>query len=259
MANGNTGGGGGAAGASISPAWGAGQAAIGLLVQQIGSAVWTQWQIVRWTWYDFIRVPNTAAATTTTLTFFANALGAQDTVGLFQKTLEQTNVIQQGQFGQQYFVMQQIRTYLNLVPKARQTATTAATTTYTYDQLVIAQRLRTAFSTGVFDLTIGQKAYTHAMQPFRTMPPGFGLSNVIVPYDSVVNATGNAYVAQSNSLADVYNMTPPQLIEPAQTFQAQISFPDLGYNFHNAVDASGQNANVEAGVIFDGYLARPLQ
>jgi hypothetical protein len=234
------------------------QAAIGMLVSQIGSANWANWQWDRWTYYDHVRVTN-AAASNNQIVFFTNVGGAVDPVSGLQKNLEWTNLTQQGQFGQQYFIIQEIRTLLALVPKARQNATVAATTTYTYDQFVATQRLLTAWLTGVFDMVIGNKNYFHIAQPFRTAPPGFGVTQVIVPYDLTTSATGNAYASQSNALADVWGVSPPQLIEPSQQFTATISFPDLGYNFHNCLDASGQNANVEAGCYLDGYLFRPVQ
>jgi hypothetical protein len=238
------------------------QAAIGLLVNQIGSANWRQWQVVRYTFWDYAQFTATGALTTA-INLFSIPLGNQDPVSAAAKTLEDTNMIQAGQFGQNYFVIQQIRTHLYLLPKARQNATVAATTTYSYDQEVVSAQIRAVMQTGVLNVTIGQKAYFDFQQPFRNNPPGFGLSNVIVPYDFVTaNAAGrqcNAYVAQSASLADVYNLTPPQLIEPAQIFTMQLNFPDLGYNWHNVLDAAAQNANVKVGVILDGYLARPMQ
>jgi len=240
------------------------QSAIGLLVQQIGSANWSQWQVIRYTFYDYARFTATGLLTTN-LTFFTNPLGSQDPVSALTKTTEDTNMLQAAQFGQQYFIIEQIRTHLYLLPKARQNATVAATTTYTFDQEVISAALRSVMSTGILTLNIGQKAYFDIQQPFRTCPPGFGLGQVIVPFDYTTavaaNSTApiNAYIAQSNSLADVYTLTPPQLIEPAQTFQVTLSFPDLGYNFHNTLDAAAQNAAVNAGVILDGYLARPMQ
>lgn len=233
---------------------------LGLLVNKIGSANWQQWQIQRWQWYDYVRVPQTAASTAS-LTFFTNVQGSQDPISGLSKNLEQTNMVKPNTFGQQYFIVQQIRTSLTPLVKCRQNATVAAYATHSYDQLIFSNALRSALSTGVLNLVIGQKAYFDIVQPWRTAPAGFGLGTgtVVVPFDRASCATGNAYIAQSNSLADVYSLTPPQLIEPEQTFQCSIDFPDLGVNFHNAFDAAGQDAAVEAGVIFDGYLARPVQ
>lgn len=236
------------------------QQVLGLLVDKIGSANWNQWQAQRFQYYDFVRVTNTGALTTQ-LSFFSNALGSQDPVSATAKTLEQTNLVKPNTFGQVYFVIQQLRTVLRPLVKARQTATTAARTDYCFDQLVMSIKLRQAFSTGVLNLVIGQKSYFDIQQPFRTCPPGFGLGadTLVVPFDRTTKTTGNGYVAQSNNLSDVYAMTPPQLIEPEQTFQCTMDFYDLGYNFASTFVASAQNANVEAGIILDGYLFRPVQ
>jgi hypothetical protein len=235
-----------------------------MLVNQIGSANWNHWQIIRYTFYDYARFANTGALTTS-INLFSVPLGGADPVSALTKTTEQTNMVQAAQFGQQYFVIQQIRTHLFPQPKARQNAAVAATTTYTYDQAILAAQIRTVLSTGILSMVIGQKAYFDISQPMRTAPPGFGLSQVIAPFDYTTavaanaNAPINAFVAQSNTMDDVYNLTPPQLIEPAQTFQMTLSFPDLGYNWQNTLDAAAQNANVDIGVILDGYLARPMQ
>jgi hypothetical protein len=240
------------------------QSAIGMLVNQIGSANWSQWQIIRYTFYDYARFANTGALTTS-INLFSVPLGGADPVSGLTKTTEQTNMVQAAQFGQQYFVIQQIRTHLFPQPKVRQNAAVAATTTFTYDQAILAAQIRTVLSTGILSMVIGQKAYFDISQPMRTAPPGFGLSQVIAPFDYTTavaanaNAPINAFVAQSNTMDDVYNLTPPQLIEPAQTFQMTLSFPDLGYNWQNTLDAAAQNANVDIGVILDGYLARPMQ
>lgn len=236
------------------------QQVLGLLVDKIGSANWNQWQAQRFQYYDFVRVTDTGALTTP-LNFFSNALGSTDPVSATAKTLEQTNLVKPNTFGQVYFVIQQLRTVLRPLVKARQNATVAATTTFSLDQLTFATRLRQAFSTGVLNFVIGQKAYFDINQPWRTCPPGFGIGTetLVVPFDRTASSTGNAYVAQSNNLSDIYTMSPPQLIEPEQTFQATIDFPDLGYNFSAAFAANAQNARVEAGIILDGYLFRPVQ
>lgn len=235
-----------------------GNAAIGLLMQQIGSAQWNNYNVLRWTWYDYVSIYATAASTNP-WTFFAVAQGGADPVSGRVKTFEQTNMAQQGQFGQQYFVIQQLRMHLALLPKVRQNATVAAETAFSYDQLVWSNKFLQALLTGVLTINIGAKLYFQNMQPLRILPPGFGLGQVIVPFDSATNAAGNAYVAQSNNLDDVYNLTPPQMIEPTQTFTAQMTFPDNGYDFHNAFDAAAQPAGVECGLILDGYTLRPVQ
>lgn len=235
------------------------QQILGMLTQKIGSANWTQWQIQRWQWYDYVRLAYTAASTTT-LNFFTIPQGGVDPNSALAKTLEDTNMVKASTFGQQYFIIQQVRTHLQAAPKKRQNATVQAYTTHSLDQLVFTQAYKNAMQRGVMNITIGQKLYFDINQPWRAMPPGFGLTNIVVPFDRTASSTGNAFIQQSNNMDDIYSLTPPQLVEPEQTFQIQISFPDTnGYNFHNTFDASGQDAYVNAGVILDGYLARPVQ
>lgn len=236
------------------------ESVLGLLVQKIGSANWKQWQVQRFQWYDWVRVANTGALTTS-LNFFSIPQGGADPVSSSIKTKEQTNMVKANTFGQQYFIVQQIRTQIRQLVKARQTANTIAGTTHSFDQLIMANRLRSVIGQGVLNFVIGQKAYFDIVQPYRRCPPGFGMGSdtVVVPFDRTVAPNGNAFVAQSNNLKDVYALTPPQLIEPEQTFQITIDFPQLGYNFAAVYVAAGENANVESGVILDGYLARPVQ
>ena len=239
------------------------QSVLGLLSQQIGSADWSKWQIQRWQYFDFVAVPF-AAATTASLSFFTNPLGSQDPTSALVKTLEQTNLVKPSTFGQVYFIIQQIRCVLKPLVKARQAAGPAGYTDYSFDQLIMTEKLTQAFSTGVMNLQIGQKAYFDIVQPWRNAPPGYGLGThtVVVPFSRLANVAGNAFVEQSNNLADVYSLTPPQLIEPEQTFTCTIDFQDLGLDFTLAFNNDGAtkaNGKVEAGVIFDGYQARPVQ
>ncbi len=231
---------------------------LGLLTTKIGSADWNNWQIQRWQWYDYVRLVNTAASTQS-LNFFSTPQGGADPVSATIKTLEQTNMVKSNTFGQQYFVVQQIRTHLNYLVRARQNATTAARTDYSLNQYTASVKYKQALLTGVLNMTIGQKQYFDINQPFRRAPAGFGVTAVVVPFDRTAEPLGNVHIQQSNNLSDVYSLTPPQLIEPEQLFQITIDFPDLGYDFHNVFVSAAQNANIEAGVILDGYLARPVQ
>jgi hypothetical protein len=239
------------------------QSVLGLLSQQIGSADWSKWQIQRWQYFDFVAVP-WAAATTASLSFFTNPLGSQDPNGAFVKTMEQTNLVKPSTFGQVYFIIQQIRCVLKPLVKCRQLSGPAAYTDFSFDQLIVTEKLTQAFGTGVLNLQIGQKAYFDLVQPWRNAPPGYGLGThtVVVPFSRLANVSGNAFVEQSNNLSDVYALTPPQLIEPEQTFTCTIDFADLGLDFSSGYNNDGStkaHCKVESGVIFDGYQARPVQ
>jgi hypothetical protein len=227
---------------------------LNLLSARIGSADWSKWQIQRWTYWDYVRVPATGALS---LSFFTAPQGSLDPVSATVKTLEQTNVPKARAFGQVYFIIQQIRTDLRMLPKARQTATTIATTDYSLNQLTAARQLRAASYLGVLNISIGQKDFFDILAPFRRCPAGFGLTNVRVPFARASNTAGNAFWQPSNSLSDVYSLSPPQMVEPEQTIEPTIDYTDVTPVFTDVFGS--ESANVEAGLILDGYLARPVQ
>jgi len=233
------------------------QLILSVLTAKLGSADWSKWQIQRWCYYDYVRYPSAGAAQ---LNFFANALGSNDPVSTLAKTMEQTNLQKPRTFGQQYFIIRQIRTHLNLAPKARQTSTTAALADFSYSQQAASAFLAQLAGLGVLNIKIGQKDYFDVEQPFMFCPPGFGLGEVN-PAAALVGANGeysNTTFQQSNDIRDVYALTPPQLIEPEQTFEATIDFP-----YANSPAATAKYGSeplvLDVGLIFDGYIARPAQ
>lgn len=233
------------------------QVILSVLTNKLGSADWSKWQIQRWSFYDYVRYP---AAGTNQLSFFANAIGSTDPVSAAAKTMEQTNMQKPRTFGQQYFIIRQIRTHINQAPKARQTATTLATTDYSYSQFAAASFINQLAGIGVMLVKIGQKDYFDIEQPFKFCPPGFGLGSVSLPVNRVGGAGeySNAYVQQSNDVKDIYALTPPQLIEPEQTFEVNIDFPYA--NSPATTNMFGSESGVfDVGVILDGYIARPAQ
>lgn len=233
------------------------QLILSVLTNKLGSADWSKWQIQRWTYFDYVRYP---AAGTNSLSFFANAIGSTDPVSTLAKTMEQTNLQKPRTFGQQYYIIRQIRTHLNVAPKARQTGTTAATTDYSYSQRLMARALAQLAGLGVFQMKIGQKDYFDIEQPFKFCPPGFGLGEVRLPVasDGTAGEYDNAFVQQSNDVRDIYALTPPQLIEPEQTFEVTIDFPYANSPALTNIFGS-ESAVLDVGVIFDGYIARPAQ
>ena len=92
------------------------------LQQRFGTADWTQYQVIRGQKYDFIRYPNLG---TNQLSFFSIPIGGVDPNSQLAKTLEQTNLVKNASFGQEYFAITQIRTYAGFLPKSRQNGTIA--------------------------------------------------------------------------------------------------------------------------------------
>lgn len=235
------------------------QLILGVLTQKLGSADWSKWQIQRWSYYDYVRVP---VAGTNSLSFFGNALGSTDPVSGLQKTMEQTNLQKPRTFGQLYYIIRQIRTHIAVLPKARQAdAGTVAITDFVYSQALMAQWLIQVAGIGVLKMKIGQKDYFDLQQPFKFAPPGFGIDVRTCPQAYTVTAgeTTNAFAQQSPDQKDIYSLTPPQLIEPEQTFEVNIEFPFANTPSLANIYGSGNDASVDVGVVFDGYIARPAQ
>lgn len=230
------------------------------LQARYGSSDWSNWQIQRWPFYDEVRYPT---AGTVSLPLFQVPLGGVDPNSSLGKSNEQTNVMLPGSFGNVYYIINQVRTLGYLIPFARQHATIIADadvifTTYTnaMDKLLELQRR------GVLTMTIGYKQYMQLQSPLLRAPAGFGVD--IDQHSSSFISAGSAWtkaacwVNPDNDEENVYNQTPPQIIEPNQSFQMNLSYPDgTGPVFTTLVDGVSPAVNVV--VMFDGYIVRPSQ
>lgn len=241
------------------------------LQKRFGSADFSRYQVVRGQKYDFCRL---LAAGTNSVSFFSNPIGATDPgagATLF-KTLEQTNLVKNASFGQEYFALTQIRTYANFVCQSRQGFTTGTNFTYRgYTALADSamEKLQTVLNSGVLEIRFAQKLYYQIARPFVQCPAGFGID-----VQSLASSrTGNAAETQPNGTnwlarpdyraTAVYNIDPIQIVEPEIQIQAAINFPNGNTpNFTNsALDTANgtQTPAIELGLIFDGYVIRPSQ
>lgn len=228
------------------------------LQARLGTADWSQWEIRRWPMYDYV-VLNGAGVNQ--LSFFAVPLGGADPVGAFAKTYEETNQGRSRSFGQVYYFIEQIRTHVQFAPKTRQPAGISGDadviwTTYTNAMTQFTNLLRR----GILNIRFGQKNYYQVRNPFLSAPPGFGIFQD--HHAQVFTAGGFAdssiWVQPSPRQQDVYAVTPQQLVEPEQTVEATIDFPDGNTPvFTNLV--SGATPVVMVGLILDGYIGRPAQ
>jgi len=241
------------------------------LQKRFGSADFSRYQVVRGQKYDFCRL---LAAGTNSVSFFSNPIGATDPgagATLF-KTLEQTNLVKNASFGQEYFALTQIRTYANFVCQSRQGFTTGTNFTYRgYTALTngAMEQLQTVLNQGVLEISFAQKLYYQIARPFIQCPAGFGFDVQSLASSRTGNAAetqvpGTNWLARSDYRAtSVYNIDPIQIIEPEIQIQAAINFPAGNTpNFTNtALDTANgtQTPAVELGLIFDGYVIRPSQ
>jgi len=241
------------------------------LQKRFGSADFSRYQVVRGQKYDFCRL---LAAGTNSVSFFSNPIGATDPgagATLF-KTLEQTNLVKNASFGQEYFALTQIRTYANFVCQARQGFTTGTNFTYRgYTALADSamEKLQTVLNNGVLEISFAQKLYYQIARPFIQCPAGFGIDVQSLASSRTGNAAetqpeGTNWLARPDYRATaVYNIDPIQIIEPEIQIQAAINFPNGNTpNFTNtALDTANgtQTPSIELGLIFDGYVIRPSQ
>lgn len=224
---------------------------------RIGSADWSKWQIYRWQFWDYIRYPITAGVNQ--LTFFANALGSTDPVSLLSKTIEQTNVPKARTFGQVYYIIQQIRTDLAWAPRARQPAgvTGVGNWLFVAAHTTADNILNNLCHQGVLNIKIGQKEYWDLEQPFTHAPPGFGLQINQVCGVTAATAGSLKHFQQSPYMENVFEVTPAQMVEPEQTIEATIDFPN---GTSPSLDGLSTLAPyLYVGLILDGYIARPAQ
>ena len=241
------------------------------LQKRFGSADFSRYQVVRGQKYDFCRL---LAAGTNSVSFFSNPIGATDPgagATLF-KTLEQTNLVKNASFGQEYFALTQIRTYANFVCQSRQGFTTGTNFTYRgYTALADSamEKLQTVLNNGVLEISFAQKLYYQIARPFIQCPAGFGIDIQALASSRTGNAAetqpeGTNWLARPDYRATaVYNIDPIQIIEPEIQIQAAINFPNGNTpNFTNtALDTANgtQTPAIELGLIFDGYVIRPSQ
>lgn len=241
------------------------------LQKRFGSADFSRYQVVRGQKYDFCRL---LAAGTNSVSFFSNPIGASDPgagATLF-KTLEQTNLVKNASFGQEYFALTQIRTYANFVCQSRQS--TAVGTNFTYRGYTARlnsamEQLQTVLNQGVLEISFAQKLYYQIARPFVQCPPGFGIEVQSLASSRDGNAAEtqppgtNWLVRPDYRGSSVYNIDPIQIIEPEIQIQAAINFPNG--NTPNFTNTALTTANatftpaVELGLIFDGYVIRPSQ
>ena len=225
---------------------------LSLLQKRYGSADWSRWQVLRWSFYDYVRL-NSAGVTQ--VSFFQNPLGSTDPVSTLAKTLEDTNMNSAGTFGQVYFICVEIRTHIRFLTKDRQPTGISDDADLISTTLAGAtDGLLTLMQHGVLLFNIGQKAYYDIERPFLAAPPGFGLTFY---QNAAATGTVSTLASQSPYKRDTYQLTPPQVVEPQQTFTMQVNFDAATPVFTNTV--SSATPRMQIGVILDGYLARPAQ
>lgn len=224
-----------------------------------GSAQFANYEILRYPFYDVVTYPPSG---TTAISFFSVPQGAPDPVSGIGKTPEQTNLTKSSSFGQVYVIINQIRTFAAFLPLARQNSSVQGIANSLYGAYSPAQsKLLDILGQGVLNISIGAKQYYDIQRPLESLPPGFGVDVQSWASATTTATTGpfkSAWVTQSPRARDVYTLGPVQMIEPEQQFQVTLNFPN-GTSPSIAASIGGFDAALQIGVIFDGYVARPVQ
>lgn len=226
------------------------------LQAKYGSVDFDKWQDFRWQFWDY---PRYAPAGVTSQAFFTIGLGGTDPVSAAAKTQEDTNLSSANQFGQVFYVVQQIRCHALILPKPRQPTgiNNDADLLWTTISNMMSKWLE-LLRRGVLNWNIQNKNFLTIDQPFLTCPPGFGVRIQCHAASYLAAFTDfSIWVQQSPRAADVYDVNPPQVIEPNQTFTLTIDYPDATSPVLTTLVNSTSPATA-LGVIFDGYIVRPM-
>ena len=229
---------------------------IAALERTAGSADWSRYTQNRWVYYDYVRLNPLG---TNLISFFNQPVGSNDPVSATAKTMEQTNLTEVRTFGRSSFLLKAIRTHIRVAPKARQVAGISGDVDYLSSgaqnpvSLLMAQLVRQ----GLLLILLGKKEYMDIPQPFITCPPAMGVQIDTVPSFGADLAT--TLFQQHTDPQNLYVVKPEQLIEAGQTIEASMVF-DNGNTpvLTNAVGGASTPV-VEIGLIFDGFILRPVQ
>lgn len=229
-----------------------------VLQARFGSADWNQWHIYRQPMYDYVRYND---AGVTSQSFFSVPLGNTDPVSALPKTLEQTNMNKPGSIGQNYFIAQEIRCDARLLPKGRQASALSSDTDLLSTTITnAASKFTELLRRGVLTWVIGDKTFQVIQRPFVECPPGFGVDHIHHAYRMLAGVIGEPtiFVTANPHRKNVWALTPPQLIEPEQTFTMRIDYPDgTSPVFTSLVNSA--DIRLELGILLDGYIARAAQ
>ena len=249
-----------------------------MVAARYGTANYGNLQVIKYQYYDYVRMTPSSGVVPQKLTFFSVPQGSTDPNSGIAKTLEETDLDRNGQFTYD-FVITGIRTHLYVLPKSRQNTTGSLNTVANLNVGNADGSLGQASGTmnfleqlsgrGNLIVNFGQKRYFEINQPFKKCPIGAGVT--VKSYGGGAAVAGGAnpaigyWYSQSSDPRDTYVVTPPLFVERDSIIDASIQFLDTdytaaNYTLPNVVAASaGSIAYVNVGLIFDGFAIIPTQ
>jgi len=248
-----------------------------MLANRYGTANYGNLQVIKWQYYDYVRMTPSSGVVPQKLNFFSIPQGSTDPNSGIAKTLEETNLDRNGQFTYDY-VITAIRTHLYVLPKSRQNSTGTLTTQANLVTGEAVGSLARASGTmnfleqlsgrGNLIVNFGQKRYFEIDEPFKKCPIGAGVK--VESYGGGAGVTASAtpqigyWYSQSADPRDRYLCTPPLFVERDSIIDASIQFLDTDYTAVNYtlpdVNATvGSKCFVNVGLCFDGFAIIPTQ
>ena len=147
-----------------------------MVAARYGTANYGNLQVIKYQYYDYIRMTPSSGVVPQKLTFFSVPQGSTDPNSGIAKTLEETDLDRNGQFTYD-FVITAIRTHLYLLPKSRQNTTGSLNTVANLNVGNADGSLGQAAGTmtfleqlsgrGSLIVNFGQKRYFEITQPFK--------------------------------------------------------------------------------------------
>jgi len=102
-----------------------------MIASRYGTANYGNLQVLKWQYYDYVRMTPSTGIVSQKLNFFSIPQGSLDPNSGVAKTLEETNLDRNGQLTYDY-VITGIRTHLYVLPKARQNTVGTVRPTYMF-------------------------------------------------------------------------------------------------------------------------------
>jgi hypothetical protein len=229
--------------------------ALAALAAKYGSADYKSWQTVRRKFYYKATYVEAGQLTTS---FFTNPAGVG---GL---TLDDTNIPQSSQFGQQHFIVKSIQCYFSI-------KTWDLTAWDGTDASTLVSDVINGFPhAGVLNFTISNKQFAQIPVPFLYCPPADaeemiytrGLSTLTLTEgtpNTLLTTISAAPYAELCGYRNMYVLDPQILIEAGQTFQLTIDFPSGLVPVIGTGVTDDTTNPLKIGVKLDGVLIRPKQ
>jgi len=227
------------------------------LQTRFGSVDYNSFQALRYQFFSYVKYNEAGVSQ---LNFFGDVPGNSGV------TAFDTNMVKQGSFGQQHFILKSIATDIRI--KSNNLTDFDGT-----DASTLSSDFLNGFvKAGVLELAIGARPFATVPKPFMYLPP-VGAKPMISPVGltslttAVVGAVGTMdtvvsdtpVVNQTRLRQNAYIVDPQILIEAEQNFSVSINF------FSGIVPIIGTGITddttnpLQIGVILDGILLRPKQ